>query len=335
MTETIRAGAVAPPDAPYALIGTVPAALPGARNLRNLPPGRPMGGEFYWPPYVPVGTDLDAGLLWWRKVGSPSTAPTNVLCGSEGIAVSPGGDEVLKCVTGAASRGLSTTWTYANERRIRSGKYLACLVAVYIVTAGRTLTTRTVSSTPTTIASTATATVGAWVTLALEPGTQALDGTTVTFDAQLDGSGTFYVVPLGALASDVASPLAMVCPARGKEWVDGYVSDVVSGVDPGGGSWTAVDLTSSTHPLAIRAQLLAQYLNSSAAGIAVAVRRTGSGASLDDSTILLVGQLTSQYMPGAKLVALDDGQNFDYDTAGAAGNAETLYLSLNGYERWA
>ena len=79
-------------------------------------------------------------------IESPFTTAT-----AEGISTLYG-EELLKCVAAESGNGLGSTWTYANEKRVKSGRYLSVLCAVYLVTAARTVTLTTLTSVPTTIA---------------------------------------------------------------------------------------------------------------------------------------------------------------------------------------
>src|SRR5581483_1636059 len=138
--------------------------------------GNTPTNEFYWPPPVRSADtlDLDANKQWWRKVNTPTGGVIYTTATAESIATTYG-DNILKCVAAASGDGLKSTWTYANERRVKSGRYMAFYVAVYLVTGGRTVTISAVTSTPTTLATQTVTTTGSWQLVKLEPGSTALD----------------------------------------------------------------------------------------------------------------------------------------------------------------
>jgi len=296
--------------------------------------------EFYWPPPVPAGSvlDLDANAQWWRKVGSPTGGVIYTTATAESVATTYG-DELLKCVAASASDGLQQlAWTYANEKRVKSGRYLTALVAVYIVTAARTLTVSLVSSVPTTIATASTSTVGSWVILALEPGSTALDGTTVTLKATLDGAGTFYLIPLGAEISATASPSARALPRRQRITVYRDPTQVkdLSGLG-NENTWTDVDVTSATSALATMAKLIG-FLNEPASNAwTLGTRRNGSSYARATEGGFVAGNTAGVYL-NHQDVLLDDAQIFEYllfRYAGASTLSATSGIQAYGWEEWA
>lgn len=293
--------------------------------------------EFYWPPYVPLTTDLDGDSLWWQKVGTPTGGVTYASAGTNSISTLYG-DDTLKCVAAASGDGLKTRWTYANELRVRSGAYMAVLCAVYVVTAGRTATASLLSSASTAIstAQTTGGTVGSWVLLSLDVSPAALDGTYVEFKVTLDGAGTFYVVPLGAMIGTGSTPKALPLAARATRWVDALGGDVVSSVDPAGTVWTTLDVTSQTSALAFLVQFTALYRNTTSPQRAVYMqRKRASDVAAADPLVIAFNNTTTNYYAGTLMVPTDDGQNVRYGTGAPAGEAESIFISVSGYRRWA
>lgn len=305
--------------------------------------GDPLAGvinEFYWPPPLRAADaiDLDAAAQWWRKVVTPSTAPTYTTATAEGVA-STYGEEVLKCVAAASGDGLKSTWTYANEKRVKSGRYFALLVGVYVVTASRTATVELVSSTPTTIVSgNSGGTVGSWVTVALDPGTTVLDGASVDIRVTLDGAGTFYVVPLGAYITNQSSPTAIALAPRQQifKWADPSTLLTLTGKGDEA-TWTDIDATTPTSPLTTLVQLLIGMFDS-ASTYRLFLRRNGSsdGNTADDPNETITVTASSALPHTGITVPVDDAQIFEYflDRTGGAATLVFGKINLAGYYEW-
>jgi hypothetical protein len=230
----------------------------------------------------------------------------------------------LKHVGNAADEGFYQRYTYADQPRIKLGRTLSAIAAVWNVDAG-TLTMALKTSNPTTVSATTT-TTGSWVILAAEG--LVLDGTYV--DLQFSHSAaahTIYVVPLGVNIGAKALPL----PSRDIRFVDASAT-LVNGVDPAA-TWTDVDITATSSALTFKALLAGRYSNTSANGKGLAVRRNGSalGSSWDHA---LCNNDSSGACGGQGEVLTDDAQIFEYIGSEVAANTELCYLFLRGYWEW-
>lgn len=278
-----------------------------------------------WPPIVSTG-DLDALNLWFDKVGTPSTAPSVVAGNDGGITMQY--NLVLKVVADGANEGLSQTWTYANEPRVKAGRALSTLWAVWCV--GGVGVTAKLTSSDASHTDAAKVTDAAWTIV--EVPNHTLAGTSCTVSLTTDGAGTFYAVPLGANIGARGFPLA----PRGLRYVDTVVpaASLVNGVDPGGADFADVDCTAATSPLACMAQLNALYSNANTAGTIVFARRNGETATSGVSITRAATAGAGVTYLGIRTVALDDGQIFEYKTGAAAGDGEAVYIGIQGFWEW-
>lgn len=301
--------------------------------------------EFYWPLQVPPADaiDLDANAQWWHKVGTPTGGTIYKTATAESIATTYG-DELLKCVAAASGDGLKSTWTYANEKRVKSGIYMAVRCAVYLVTAAKTVTVSLVTSTPTTIASATVTTTGAWQLVDLECGATALDGSSVDFKATLDGAGTFYVIPLGAVVAALPAPKARVLPYRQQifRWKDqgGQLVDLTGSGNPN--TWTDLDCTSLTSALATLALIEMTWASTGAAsGWRIAFRRNGSSqaAAQDTTEVVLIREISTTITLYGQLnhvALLDDANIFEYilTRTDGSGTIDSLTFAVHGWWEW-
>lgn len=327
MPETIRIGAPTPSGSFLTVVAE--SGVSGEQAVRNLLPHN----ELYWPPPVQSGSayDLDAQNLWWHKVGTPTGGTIYTTATAASISTLYG-DDLLKCVAAASGDGLKTTWTYASEKRVKSGAYLAAICAVYLVTAARTVTISLVDSTAATTASATVTTTGSWQLVALEPGANTLAGTSVDFKATLDGAGTFYVIPLGAQVSTAASPRALPLPFRGMVYRNIDQTNIVSNVDPNA-TWTTADATSAASALAAILDLQAFYGNQSAVGSDLGVRR--KGASVGSRNLVRNTAASVNLLAGNGLCVCDDQQRIEYIGSATVAHTENVYLYVTGYWEWA
>lgn len=275
-----------------------------------------------WPPVVNTG-DLDAMNLWWDKLGTPTTAPT--VTDVSGAGLTDTYELCMKVVADAASEGLFQRFTYADEPRVKSGRSFSTLWAIWCVSSvGVTLSIKN-STAEETAATKVTA--AAWTIV--EVPNHTLAGTYADIILQTDGAGTFYAVPLGANIGAKAFPL----PPRPTRFVDSGSSAIVSDVDPAGGGFTDVDLTAYTSNLCCYVTLNVHY-NSSVINY-VYLRRNGSSVGGDLNNEVVRAASTGIYWHGKTKIPCDDGQIIEYDTSGAAGDTEHLFISLVSFEEWA
>lgn len=306
-----------PGGSPASKKATLQNALAGALGASQL-----VNEVMNWPANVGIDLDLVAANQWWDSVATPSTAATMVdVAGEAGITESY--EYALKCVADGSGDGLYQRYTYADQPRLKSGVTVSAIAAVWVGTAGRTVTMTLANQDSGT--TTATATAQAWTIIKAEGHT--CSGTYLDLQFTVDGASDVYVVPLGLCIGAKAFPL----PARGLRYVEKYAAAVVNNVDPGA-AWTDLDLTSSTSALAAMAIIHVNYMNTSAAG-PVYLRRngdSGTGAAYE------VGRSTaaSVFCSTISNIVLDDGQICEF-VGGSAGLVEQTYMNLRGYLEWA
>lgn len=275
-----------------------------------------------WPAVVNTG-DLDALNLWWDKVGTPTTAPTVTDTSVAGL--TDNYERCIKVVTDAASEGMSQRFTYADEPRVKAGRTISALLAIWSV--GAVSVTAKLLNSDASETAAAAVTAAAWTIV--EVPAHVLAGTYVDLQITAGAAGTFYVVPLGMNIGSRAFPLR----ARGLRWVEAPSADLVSNVDPGAAVQT-VDLTANTSNLAARVAGFFIYQNTAGVGYRLAVRRNGDTTAIARCIQVVHTVITAGHTGGAFEVDLDDGQNLQYLTDGAVGNAESVYMAIRGYWEW-
>jgi hypothetical protein len=285
-----------------------------------------------WPPVVNTG-DLDALLLWFRKVGTPTTAPTVTDTSVAGL--TDNYELCLKVVADASGEGLSQTWTYADEPRVKAGRALSTLWAIWCVS-GVGVTASLVSS-DASHTDAAKVTAAAWTIV--EVPNHTLAGTSCSVQLVADGAGTFYAVPLGANIGARGFPLA---PRQLR-----YVS--LSGNPPSiktltgiadEDTWTDIDLTASSSPLAARAQCAVRLADFNSSWQLFA---RSNGSSQAKGLNLLIAEMgagvSDGWISGGNefVITLDDGQIFEYllDRTNGAGTCMGNDIYLRGYWEWA
>jgi len=277
-----------------------------------------------FPAMVGIDVDLVAANQWWDSEGTPSTAATMVDVAGEGITEDY--EYALKVVADGASEGLSQTWTFADEPRVKSGRTMSLIAAIWSVSS-LSLTAKLVNSDASETTSGSEITAAAWTIAKIEGHTLA--GTSCKFQVTAAGAGTFYVVPLGACIGDKAVPLA----PRGLRYVTRFTDNIVAGVDPGGSAGIDLDCTAATSPLAAMVAASVQYKNFTTAYQTFQVRPNG----LSDWHPVAMSTTSGNqlaYIISCFQVLLDDAQIFEWKTTGAAGDSEDTYISLLGYWEW-
>lgn len=278
-----------------------------------------------WQPIVPDNSDLDALKLWWRKIGTPTVAPTVVDVAGAGLTATY--KRAIKVQAAAANDGMKQTWTYANEPRLKSGRKLSVLLAIWSVSSVSVTAKLVNSDASHTDASAVTA--AAWTIV--EVPNHTLAGSSCNLEITAGAAGTFYVVPLGANVGARAFAL----PDRPLRFVDkDGGTTVVSAVDPGS-SWQTADCASATGPLAARVVGIAEYQNTSAAGNQLKLRRKGASVGNVVAATLMSNQDTSHFVYQRVEQWTDDAQCFEYIGSGFAGDSETVNFSATGYWEWA
>lgn len=305
-----------------ALLSLLPVLL-GAGTANALSFTNEIAG---WPPYVPVNTDLHAGNLWWRKIGTPTTAPTPVLVSGE-VGITPTFMYAMKCVTDAASEGFENLpWTYANEPRVKNGRYLSARCYIWCE-GGVGVTMKLLNSDA---GSTSAAKVSAAGWTLVEINAHILADTSCKLQFIADGAGTFYVARFCANLGNIALDLA----PRPTKYVQVEAADSLSNADSGG-AFVDLDLTAITSPLAFMVCGGGRFSNSVAAK-GLYLRRNGSAVGLGTYSILAGwNDSATLYNPFTFECALDDGQVMEYGSDAAAANTEHIYLGIRGYWEYA
>jgi hypothetical protein len=276
-----------------------------------------------WPPCVKTG-DLDALNLWWDKVGTPTTAPSVVAVSGIGGGVTETYGECLKLVADAANEGLYQRFTYADEPRIKLGRKLSTLWAIWCV--GGVGATLSLTNSDASETAAAKVTAAAWTIV--EVPNHTLAGTYVDVKILADGAGTFYAVPLGANIGARGIPLGQ----RPSRYVDVDLSLVVNGVDPGGAGFVDVDFTATTSNLAHKLDLNSLYRNNITLDTNLKIRRNGSADAVG-----MYGpycNVLNRYAAITVTMPCDDEQIIEYTTGAAAANVEEVYIGIMGYWEW-
>lgn len=278
-----------------------------------------------FPANVGIDIDLDAANQWWDKVGTPTAAVFMTdIAGESGITETY--EYALETTADASGEGFSQRYTYADQPRIKSGLALSAIAAVWVGTAGRTVTMELTTSASTTV--TATATAQAWTVIKCENLT--LDGTYVDLKFTVDGADTFYVVPLGVNLGTKALRL----PPRGLRRVQMPTTVIVLTLTGKGdeATWTDIDLTSNTSALAAVAEANF-YLYDPADVFVINVRANGS---TDTANRLAVTLNPAQVQLNSVLIATDDAQIFEYylDRAAGTGTLGEGDIQVSAYWEW-
>lgn len=277
-----------------------------------------------WPPCVKPDADLVTLNLWWDDVATPTTKATVVdVAGEAGITETF--ELALKCVGDGAGDGLQQIWTYADEPRLKAGRVMSAMLAIWSV-GGISITAKLVNSDASETAASAV-TAAAWTIVKIENHTLA--GTTVSLQVTAGAAGTFYVVPLGANIGAKAFPL----PPRPQRYVEGAGDGLVGNGDSGA-AFTDCDATSVTSPLATRIALVCSF-TVNAAGKDLSVRRNGDTLAYGYASSIGYVVAAGTYYHSNAEVQLDDGQIFEWQGSDVGANTENIYIYLRGWWEWA
>lgn len=260
---------------------------------------------------------------WWEV--SANTTLTEEDVAGEGITENY--ERCHKVVTTADNAYGYQRYTYADQPRVKSGRALSVLVAVWSVS-GVTARIRLQSSVGS--LDVATTTVAAWTVLKLEGA--ALDGTYVDLRFGVD-TGTAYFVPLGLCIGEKAVPLAL----RGLIYYWKAPTEVKSLTGIGDeDTWTDVDCTSATSNLAYIAQLnAAMYDDTSGDVFTLAARRDGGGSG--GYVWMQVRGSTPMNTTSQACLMLSDVQIFEYklDREAGSGTVNWGTIQVIGWWEWA
>lgn len=308
------APASAPTDYPYLGFGSN-AGLSAEVDIQSMQLVNEIIG---WPVYVPNGTNLATGNLWLRKSGTMGAVTVVDTSGEAGI--TDNYEQAIKALPAAANDAIEwVPWIYANEPRVKAGKVISAMFAVWCV-GGTGVTAKLVNSDASETAA-AKVNTAAWNIVKIE--NHALAGASCKPQFIADGAGTFYVVPLGVCIG----PRALVLPPRPWREIDISSTNYFYNANPS--SWEDVDMTSQTSPLAFWIRGHGRYTNNSREDQFIYIRRNGSPNSPE---VVLADDINKIYSFSFN-VFLDDGQVFEVSSSYPA-DTDLLFLFLHSYREW-
>ncbi len=283
-----------------------------------------------WPPYVGDNTDLVTGNLWWDDVGVPGTKGTVVTTSGAGLTQTY--KHAIKVIAsgsvGAPGDGVKQTFTYSEEPRVKSGRTISAMIAVWSV-GGATVSAKLINSDLSATAGNQSATAAAWTIITIEGHVCA--GTSVDLQVYtVTNSATFYVVPLGLNVGTKAWPLGN----RPVQWMDVPSSNVVNNANPASTGYVDVDLTAATDALAFAAQVSVWYYIHGAAGRSIFIRRNGDANNGNANVMITAVTTGAVWWINASPVYLDDANIFEYNSDAATGTTQSIYMHTRSYWRW-
>lgn len=183
----------------------------------------------------------DAQPEWWEE-GDANATLTEVDVAGEGITES--WERCHKLVTIADAKYSYQRYTYADQPRLKSGKTISAIFAVWSV--GAAAARIRLQSSVGSLGVSSDTTAAAWTILTVNG--VVLDGTYVDIRCEVD-TGTAYFVPLGLHVGAKAVPLA----PRGLNYRISPTRPTVEDLTGSAGkAWADVVFTASTSPLAAR-----------------------------------------------------------------------------------
>ena len=272
----------------------------------------------------------DAQPEWWEEENANATL-TEVDVSGEGITETF--ERALKVVTTGANEYAYQRYTYADEPRLKSGRTVSAIAKVWSV-GGVSARIRLNTSTPTSVVSSST-TAAAWTTL--RANALVLDGTYVQIELEVD-TGTAYFAEITVMVGSRAVTLK----PRGLRyrWVDSVSVKSLTGLADEA-TWTDIDVTANSSPLAAIASVHATMFEASGSThFRLYMRRNGSAEAAADTNALghvfsTTGS-TDAAMSNDAQVLLDDGQIFEYhlDRTSGATTLDSGVISLRGWWEW-
>ena len=294
-----------------------------------------------WPCLVQIGAGFDMVTQnqWWDDVGTPSTKATAVpVSGEAGLTAKF--REVIKCVAAAAGDGFKQRYTYAEEPRIQSGETISAAVWVGSTAGSVDCTVKLVNSDASSSNGVLVLTFGDWDLYVVEAHVCA--GTYVELQIAKSTSGTFYAG--GSITVMIGSNAIMLPPRKTvQRWFDGHdgtpnIKTLTGLADEV--TWTDIDVTSVTSPLACKAYVHA-ILNEASAGnrFDVFARRNGTttaGTPSISSQLIIASGAVAELQLSIWPQILDDAQIFEYylDRNAGATTLDFGEIYLRGYEEW-
>jgi hypothetical protein len=175
--------------------------------------------------------------------------------------------------------------------------------------------------------STATTKTGEWVWLQLTSVTIGTTSTDLRFSHSVN-SATFYV------AMPMINMGASVRPWKQRDLRYRYgTTFVVNNVDPGGAGITPVDITANTSPTTVMIEAICLYRNTTAVPRRIYIT-PGFDLASNSWDAIVRNVNTSEYIMGSRVILLDDGQVFNYESDAPAGDVESVYIILSGSWEW-
>jgi hypothetical protein len=262
---------------------------------------------------------------WWEESAGTATLTEVDLAGE---AITERWERALKLVT-TASVYAYQRYTYADQPRLKSGSTVSARVAVWSVSsaAARIRLQSSVGS----LGVSADATAAGWTILTVEG--EVLDGTYIELRLEVD-TGTAYFVPLAfGIGSTAPSELA----PRGTVYRHKHATAFSDAAVADPNTWTDLDLTSVTSPIACIANLFVNIFKSNASGWDVGARRNGSSDTGDSTVVAPITSLNGTVRVVQHFaMLLDDGQIFEYKLDRWAGtDTATVAIGVTGWWEWA
>jgi hypothetical protein len=252
----------------------------------------------------------DAQPEWWEESAGTATLTEVDITGES---ITETWDRGLKVVTTADVYAYQR-YTYADEQRLKSGRVVSGRWAVWAV-GGATARVRIQSSSGSLGVQTTTA--AAWTILTVDNVT--LNGTYVEQRLEVN-NGTAYFIPLGfgigTTASNDLKPRGLRLRSRDST----VVKDASSLGDEA--TWTDVDCTTATSPLAVAAHLALQFFENDASTVFVLyLRRKGSSEAAPTLERVTVDGGDAERAASEVMMFFDDGQVFQYYLDRVAGTS--------------
>lgn len=266
---------------------------------------------------------------WWEETDANATLTEVDVAGE---AITETFKRAIKIVVASANSSGYQRYTYADQPRIKSGRALSAIFAVWSVSSVNARIRLTTSAATTSVSSTTTA--AGWTILTVENIT--LDGTYVDILLEVD-VGTAYFVPLGLNIGARAVPL------KPRGIVYRRLTTNVTLEDFSGSTGKAiadVDCTANTSALAVRAELTAQLAEGTAGeAYAVYTRPNGSSVAVTGDVATTRGRCQgddAEHTCNSFTEILDDQQIFESAMVRTLGTGSLLFgaIYLTGFWEW-
>lgn len=261
---------------------------------------------------------------WWEN-GADAALTEVDIAGEAGITET--WERGLKLATTAVAAYGYQRYTYADQPRIKSGRALSAIFAVWSV-GGIAARIRLITSAGTTVVS-ANTTAAGWTILTAQ--NLPLDGTYVDIRLEAD-NGTAYFVPLGINVGTKALPLK----PRGLRYIESASTGAIQTLDgvKATQDWADVDFTANTSNLAARLHLFL-FLDEEVSFWGYYARRNGDARTGDELLRGRVLQYGREQQNDFDLIC-DDAQIIERKLTliGGSSAINTCQLFLRGWWEW-